>query len=199
MNGNPSKVNIKQLCGRIRRRRYNLILAESKFKTPCSIIKDKYMMKAQVHVSKSSAISDVQALPRRKYFIIKWMAYEEFSEFLKNSVGFAHSLYYKVPNVDLEIDDADTTIMDRVFAKWRGPPKTRHCNKFLVADLVNCAKNEVKYDAESMQTEEDAVQTKQIEIGLTDQVERATQDKAVQGKDNQQQQQDNPETIINVE
>nr|GEW33598.1 integrase, catalytic region, zinc finger, CCHC-type, peptidase aspartic, catalytic [Tanacetum cinerariifolium] len=29
---------------------------------------DKYMMKAQVHVSKSSAISDVQALPRRKYF-----------------------------------------------------------------------------------------------------------------------------------
>nr|GEV04822.1 hypothetical protein [Tanacetum cinerariifolium] len=30
---------------------------------PCSIIKDKYMMKAQVHVSKSSANSDVQALP----------------------------------------------------------------------------------------------------------------------------------------
>nr|GEZ08825.1 hypothetical protein [Tanacetum cinerariifolium] len=29
---------------------------------------DKYMMKAQVHVSKSSEISDVQALPRRKYF-----------------------------------------------------------------------------------------------------------------------------------
>nr|GEV24735.1 retrovirus-related Pol polyprotein from transposon TNT 1-94 [Tanacetum cinerariifolium] len=29
---------------------------------------DKYMMKAQVHVSKSSAISDIQALPRRKYF-----------------------------------------------------------------------------------------------------------------------------------
>nr|GEZ51004.1 hypothetical protein [Tanacetum cinerariifolium] len=37
-----------------------------KFKTPCSIIKDKYMMKAQVHVSKSFAISDVQALPQRK-------------------------------------------------------------------------------------------------------------------------------------
>nr|GFA04953.1 hypothetical protein [Tanacetum cinerariifolium] len=52
----------------IRRWRYNLIPAESKFKTPCSIIKDKYMMKAQVHVSKSSAISDIQALPRRKYF-----------------------------------------------------------------------------------------------------------------------------------
>nr|GEU42851.1 uncharacterized mitochondrial protein AtMg00810-like [Tanacetum cinerariifolium] len=52
-----------QTALRIRRWRYNLIPAESKFKTPCSIIKDKYMMKAQVHVSKSSAISDVQALP----------------------------------------------------------------------------------------------------------------------------------------
>nr|GEY44338.1 retrovirus-related Pol polyprotein from transposon TNT 1-94 [Tanacetum cinerariifolium] len=29
---------------------------------------DKYMMKAQVHVSKSSAISDEQALPRRKHY-----------------------------------------------------------------------------------------------------------------------------------
>nr|GEX02881.1 hypothetical protein [Tanacetum cinerariifolium] len=59
---------IRQL--RIRRWRYNLILAESKFKTPCSIIKDKYMMKAQVHVSNSnsSAISDVQALPQRKHY-----------------------------------------------------------------------------------------------------------------------------------
>nr|GEY35020.1 ubiquitin-conjugating enzyme family protein [Tanacetum cinerariifolium] len=47
------------VSGRIKRWRYNLIPAESKFKTPCSIIKDKYMMKAQVHVLKSSAISDV--------------------------------------------------------------------------------------------------------------------------------------------
>nr|GEW48861.1 hypothetical protein [Tanacetum cinerariifolium] len=31
---------------------------------------DKYMMKAQVHVSKSSAISDIQALPQRKYFLL---------------------------------------------------------------------------------------------------------------------------------
>nr|GEX54553.1 hypothetical protein [Tanacetum cinerariifolium] len=31
---------------------------------------DKYMMKAQVHVSKSSTISDIQALPRRKYFLL---------------------------------------------------------------------------------------------------------------------------------
>nr|GEU43453.1 hypothetical protein [Tanacetum cinerariifolium] len=29
---------------------------------------DKHMMKAQVHVSKSFAISDVQALPRRKHY-----------------------------------------------------------------------------------------------------------------------------------
>nr|GEW86901.1 zinc finger, CCHC-type [Tanacetum cinerariifolium] len=29
---------------------------------------DKYMMKAQVHVSKSSAISDIQPLPRRKHY-----------------------------------------------------------------------------------------------------------------------------------
>nr|GEV11465.1 hypothetical protein [Tanacetum cinerariifolium] len=65
MNGNPSRVNIKQLCGRIRRRRYNLIPAKSRFTTSCSIDKDKYMMKAQAHVSKSSTISDVQALPQK--------------------------------------------------------------------------------------------------------------------------------------
>nr|GEV88237.1 hypothetical protein [Tanacetum cinerariifolium] len=35
---------------------------------PCLIIKEKYMMKAQVHVSKSSAISDVQALPQKKHY-----------------------------------------------------------------------------------------------------------------------------------
>nr|GEX01761.1 hypothetical protein [Tanacetum cinerariifolium] len=49
----------------LRRRRYNIIPSESRFKTPCSIIKNKYMMKAQVHVSKSSAISDVLALPQK--------------------------------------------------------------------------------------------------------------------------------------
>nr|GEX73494.1 hypothetical protein [Tanacetum cinerariifolium] len=68
--GNPVKevlLKLKLPGHRIRRRRYNLIPAESKFKTPCSIIKDKYMMKAQVHVSKSSVISDVQALPQRNH------------------------------------------------------------------------------------------------------------------------------------
>nr|GEU33835.1 retrovirus-related Pol polyprotein from transposon TNT 1-94 [Tanacetum cinerariifolium] len=71
INGNPSRVNIKQLCGRgtitlswkpcnggssklilpvhrIRRWRCNLTPAESKFKTPMLDHQDKYMMKAQV-------------------------------------------------------------------------------------------------------------------------------------------------------
>nr|GEU81075.1 hypothetical protein [Tanacetum cinerariifolium] len=46
-------------------------------RTPCSIIKDKYMMKAQVHVSKSFAISDVQALPRKKHYWQNVKAYVE--------------------------------------------------------------------------------------------------------------------------
>nr|GEX94748.1 hypothetical protein [Tanacetum cinerariifolium] len=53
---------------RIRRWRYNLIPAESKFKTPMLDHQDKYMMKAQVHVLKSFAISDVQPLPRKKLY-----------------------------------------------------------------------------------------------------------------------------------
>nr|GEZ33988.1 retrovirus-related Pol polyprotein from transposon TNT 1-94 [Tanacetum cinerariifolium] len=53
---------------RIRRWRYNLTPAESKFKTPMLDHQDKYMMKAQVHVSKSFAISGVQALPLRKHY-----------------------------------------------------------------------------------------------------------------------------------
>ncbi|GKA54757.1 hypothetical protein Tco_0753706 [Tanacetum coccineum] len=112
---------------------------------------------------------------------------EVFDEFFKEYVGFAHGLYYKVPNVELEmglvrVKTADTTIMDGVVAKWR-----------------------VEYDEESMQTEEAAVHKKSIEIGLTNQVERTTQEEAVQGEDNQQQQQDNPvehdnpETAIYVE
>nr|GEV99620.1 reverse transcriptase domain-containing protein [Tanacetum cinerariifolium] len=50
----------------IRRWRYNLIPAESKFKTPCSIIKDKYMMKAQVniHFSIDFVVVDFEADPR---------------------------------------------------------------------------------------------------------------------------------------
>ncbi|GJX98085.1 hypothetical protein Tco_0355104 [Tanacetum coccineum] len=111
------------------------------------------------------------------------MAYEEFFEFLKNTL----EMYVDHHDMKLSqyLEAADTTIMDGVVAKWRGPPKTRHCNKFLVDELVNWVENEVEYDEESIQTEEDAVKTKQIEIGLTDRVERATQDEAMQGEDNQ--------------
>nr|GEW71871.1 putative zinc finger, CCHC-type [Tanacetum cinerariifolium] len=63
-----STKGVEELKRIIRRWRYNIIPAELKFKTPCSIIKDKYRMKAQVHVSKSSAIFDVQALPQRKHY-----------------------------------------------------------------------------------------------------------------------------------
>ncbi|GKD84102.1 hypothetical protein Tco_1350941, partial [Tanacetum coccineum] len=45
-----------------------LVHVESRFKTSCSIGKDKYMMKAYAHVSKSSTISDVQALPQKNIF-----------------------------------------------------------------------------------------------------------------------------------
>nr|GFB70731.1 retrovirus-related Pol polyprotein from transposon TNT 1-94 [Tanacetum cinerariifolium] len=53
---------------RIRRWLYNLIPAESRFKTSYSINKDTFKMKAQIHVLKSSAISDVQALPQKKHY-----------------------------------------------------------------------------------------------------------------------------------
>nr|GEV14253.1 putative reverse transcriptase domain-containing protein [Tanacetum cinerariifolium] len=57
-----------QTALRIRRWCYNLTPAESKLKTPMLNQQDKNMMKAQVHVSKSSAISDVQPLSRRKHY-----------------------------------------------------------------------------------------------------------------------------------
>nr|GEV18057.1 hypothetical protein [Tanacetum cinerariifolium] len=56
-----SSKKISQWC-------YNLTPIDSKFKTPMLDHQDKYMMKTQVHVSKSSAISDIQALPRRKHY-----------------------------------------------------------------------------------------------------------------------------------
>nr|GEX29953.1 hypothetical protein [Tanacetum cinerariifolium] len=53
---------------KIRRWCYNLTPAESIFKTPMLDHQDKHMMKAQVHVSKSSTNSDVQPPPRRKQY-----------------------------------------------------------------------------------------------------------------------------------
>nr|GEY40660.1 ribonuclease H-like domain-containing protein [Tanacetum cinerariifolium] len=52
----------KSTSKRIRRWRYNLISVESKSKNLMFNHQDKYMMKAQVHVSKSSAISDIQGI-----------------------------------------------------------------------------------------------------------------------------------------
>nr|GEU32145.1 retrotransposon protein, putative, unclassified [Tanacetum cinerariifolium] len=69
--GNPvTEVLLKLILPvhRIKRWRYNLTPAESKFKTPMLGHQDKYMMKAQVHVLKSSAISGVQVLPLRNHF-----------------------------------------------------------------------------------------------------------------------------------
>nr|GFA91745.1 hypothetical protein [Tanacetum cinerariifolium] len=57
-----------------------------KIQDPMLDHQDRYMMKAQVHVSKSSAIFDVQALPRRKYFLL--------------SSGYQFS----IPNEDLSDD-----------------------------------------------------------------------------------------------
>nr|GFA18780.1 hypothetical protein [Tanacetum cinerariifolium] len=62
---------------RIRRWRYNLTPAESKFNTSMLDHQDKHMMKAQVHVSKSFAISDVQTLPQKKLYRQNVEAYVE--------------------------------------------------------------------------------------------------------------------------
>nr|GEU65858.1 hypothetical protein [Tanacetum cinerariifolium] len=62
---------------RIRRWRYNLTPAESKFNTPMLDHQHKYMMKAQVHVSRSFTISDVQTLPQKKLYRQNVKAYVE--------------------------------------------------------------------------------------------------------------------------
>nr|GEU87480.1 hypothetical protein [Tanacetum cinerariifolium] len=99
---------------RIRRWHYNLILAESKFKTPMLNHQDIYMMKAQVHVSKSSAISDEQALSRKKHHCqndksIKWLHLIEMAitrdDYMKLIVmAFWYTLshlqdYYMIPQI----------------------------------------------------------------------------------------------------
>ncbi|GJR09445.1 retrovirus-related pol polyprotein from transposon TNT 1-94 [Tanacetum coccineum] len=59
--GNP----IKDILPKLNLPDHSLIPTELRFTTSCSIDKDKYMMKVQVHVSMSSAIFDVQALPQK--------------------------------------------------------------------------------------------------------------------------------------
>nr|GEV20734.1 retrovirus-related Pol polyprotein from transposon TNT 1-94 [Tanacetum cinerariifolium] len=63
--GGSSKLNLPH--HRIRQWRYNLIPAESRFKTSCSIDKDKYMMKAQAHLLKSSTISEMVCFPTKQH------------------------------------------------------------------------------------------------------------------------------------
>nr|GEY32782.1 copia protein [Tanacetum cinerariifolium] len=64
--GGSSK--IEPTWSQIRQQGYNLTPAESKFKTHMLDHQDKCMMKAQVHVSKYSVISDKQPLPLRKHY-----------------------------------------------------------------------------------------------------------------------------------
>nr|GEY42409.1 hypothetical protein [Tanacetum cinerariifolium] len=61
---------------------------------------DKYMIKAQVHVSKSSAISDIQALPRKKYFY-----YQVVKQVLRGTLLASFQ--------DLEHEGGDTRIVRR--------------------------------------------------------------------------------------
>ncbi|GKE64985.1 hypothetical protein Tco_1519146 [Tanacetum coccineum] len=126
---------------------------------------------------------------------IRRMAYEEFSEFLKNTVGFAHSLYYKVPNVELETGLVRVSNSKELY------------DMFDVANAYGWLEMYVNHHDMKLSQYLDAVDTTIMDrvIGLTDQVERATREEAVQGEDNQQQQQDNPvehenpETVIYVE
>ncbi|GJW29765.1 retrovirus-related pol polyprotein from transposon TNT 1-94 [Tanacetum coccineum] len=69
-------------------------LANLGFKTSCLINKDKYMMKAQAHVSMSSAISDVQALSQKNIF--DRLLYNNKSYISKRiQVYFYHACRYK--------------------------------------------------------------------------------------------------------
>ncbi|GKE63133.1 hypothetical protein Tco_1513500, partial [Tanacetum coccineum] len=73
MNGNPSRVNIKQLCGRYKRQCCSLIPAESNSlpHAHAQTIKtynkhqDSRIKKAQEFKKKTSANSDIQDLPLR--------------------------------------------------------------------------------------------------------------------------------------
>nr|GFC91530.1 hypothetical protein [Tanacetum cinerariifolium] len=101
----------------IRRRRYNLIPAESKFKNLVLDHQDKFLMKAQVHVSKSSTISDRQALPRRKRY------YQTYQMIRSTSADKPHKWCQVVKHIlrgrllesfqDLEHEGGDTRIARR--------------------------------------------------------------------------------------
>nr|GEZ82672.1 ribonuclease H-like domain-containing protein [Tanacetum cinerariifolium] len=93
----------------IRRRCYNLILAESKFKNLVLDHQDKYMMKAQVHVSKSFAISDEQALPRRKHDC-------QIYQMINFTSGVKCQLQFM--DVEIEQDDLNQKFLTSLAPEW---------------------------------------------------------------------------------
>ncbi|GKB01837.1 hypothetical protein Tco_0829881 [Tanacetum coccineum] len=138
---------------------------------------------------------------------IRRMAYEEFSKFLKNTIRFAHGLYYKVPNVELETGLVRVSNAKELYYMFDVANVYGWLEMYVDHHDMKLSQYLEAVDTTIMDgvIEEAVVQTKQIKIGLTDQVERATQDELVQGEYNQQQQQDNPvehdnpETAIYVE
>nr|GEV66715.1 hypothetical protein [Tanacetum cinerariifolium] len=121
--GNPVKealLNLNQPAHRIRRWRYNLIPAESKFITPCSIIKDKYMMKAQEEITTEHAFEEHEVVehqiinPIYEYEIGLKMSTSEdshaVSESFKKEVEGVNARTYKQYKV-LGHRDADYDLM----------------------------------------------------------------------------------------
>nr|GEW40513.1 hypothetical protein [Tanacetum cinerariifolium] len=96
----------------IRRRCYNFIPAESKFKNLVLDHQDKYMMKAQVHVSKSSTIFDKQALLQRKHYCTDSPSDAVIYSFFVNQSNIP-----QVDNEDLQQIDADD--LKEMDLKWQ--------------------------------------------------------------------------------
>nr|GEY71168.1 hypothetical protein [Tanacetum cinerariifolium] len=106
-----------------------------KIQEPMLDHQDKYMMKAQVHVSKSFAISDIQALPRRKYFYYQVLIQaclslkpdfsldgdDEDDDYDKESINSTNTDIFEIPS-----SDAITT----------SPPESNEFIKSSVEDLV---------------------------------------------------------------
>nr|GEX58612.1 uncharacterized mitochondrial protein AtMg00810-like [Tanacetum cinerariifolium] len=89
------------------------------------IHQDKYMIKAQVHVSKSSAISDVQPLPRRKHYC---QIYQMVKHMLRGRLlASFQDLKHKGGDIRLQggIKDNDSKI--KIQDHWRA---NDHSNEF---------------------------------------------------------------------
>nr|GEW08785.1 retrotransposon protein putative Ty1-copia subclass [Tanacetum cinerariifolium] len=111
---------------RIRRWRYNLSSAESKFKTPMIDHQDKYMMKAQVHMSKSSVISDVQPLPRRKHYC---QIYQVVKHMLRGRLLTSFQDHEHEGGVTrsqderAKFDESNANVLERFYTSARNPVK----------------------------------------------------------------------------